>query len=423
MTEPTKSYCDIVLQDFIKNNPHSNVILENGSTLIIEKPWGQEDARIKLLTDETDFIKDLNQLVFNPMFDAIFHNDLKMEIAFGYVNPKNETLGLLLDRKFSLHFESREYVCEFTSPSDRFMSIARHFERMPPENEEQSMRQLAMFRDAQKPEQDLLPRQIKYFEGKIPRNFFITSTNGFKGINLEKLARHINFLISYYDRSSPIIAIRHKSDALNVHPQLRMIEDKFPCSCLIAVPIDDIVLRLLDVARYSEPRFAFIYYYQVFEYLGYYYMDSKSRSALRNAFRDPSLICGGEEKLDELFSIFSELNQNDEAKMRKVIEEHCDSSVIWKEINNDREFFATGQTFEGGFSAPSLIGKDISEETWETMWMPKTFDQLTKIRNVLVHAREKRESKVILPTRRNNEILQRYIPLIQRIAEQLALKA
>ena len=56
------------------------------------------------------------------------------------------------------------------------------------------------------------------------------------------------------------------------------------------------------------------------------------------------------------------------------------------------------------------------------MWMPKTFDLLTKIRNVLVHAREKRESKGILPTRHNEAILRRYIPLIRRIAEQLALK-
>lgn len=425
MAEPTnESYCQVVLSEFLSNNPHSKVVLEKGTTLHIDSPWGNEDARIKVSTDEYEFIQDLNQLVFNPKFDAIFHSDLnQMEIAYGYLRPKDETSSPQIDRKFSLHFEARAYECEFARPTERFMRLARHFERLPTDSSEMTMRQLIMFRDAQKPEQELRPSQKEYFEGKIPCNFCITATNGFEGVNLEKLARHINFLLQYYDRHSPTISIRQISAKRDKHPPVRMIEEGFPLSCLIAEPIDDIVLGLLHVAAYSEPRFAFIYYYQVFEYLGYYFIDGKARSALRNAFRDPSLICGGEEKLDDLFSIFSELNQNDEAKMRKVIEEHCDPRVIWKEVKNDCDFFSTGQSFDGGFVAQALIGKDITEETWCSMWMPKTFDLLTKIRNVLVHAREKRESKGILPTKLNDEILHRYIPLIRRVAEQLALKA
>lgn len=417
-------YCNVVLSGFISNNPHAKVNFENGSTLLIDSPWGREDSRIKFVKEESDFIADLNNLVLNPMFDAIIHSDLKkMEVAYGYLDPKDEESSALIKRTFNLNFERREYCCEFTQPSERFMRLAYHFERLPTVDSELSMRQLVMFRDAQKQETELHPRQKKFFEGRIPCNFCITAINGFSGVNLEKLARHINFVLFYYDRLSPVISIRQVSEKSNKHPPVQFIEGEFPCSFVLAEPIDDIVLRLLDVAVVSEPRFAFIYYYQVFEYLGYYYIDGKARSALKNAFRDPSLICGGEEKLDDLFSIFSELNQNDEAKMRKVIEEHCDPRITWKEIKNDLDFFSAVQTFEGGFVAQSLIGKDISEETWGAMWMPKTFDLLTKIRNVLVHAREKRESKVILPTKRNNEILQRYIPLIRRIAEQLALKA
>ncbi|MFH2133998.1 MAG: hypothetical protein ABII81_02300 [Pseudomonadota bacterium] len=425
MAEQTKeSYCDIVLSEFLSNNPHSKVVLEDGSTLHIDSPWGVEDSRIKVSTDEHEFIQDLNKLVFNPKFDAIFHSDLnRMEIAYGYLKPEGEASSTQIGRKFSFHFEARTYECEFARPSERFMRLARHFERLPTDSNERSMWQLIMFRDAQKPENELKPGQKEYFEGKVPCNFCITATNGFEGVNLEKLAHHINFLMCYYDRQSPTIRVKQISEKCDEHPPVRMIETVFPDSCLIAAPIDDIVLGLLNVAARSEPRFAFIYYYQVFEYLGYYYMDGKARSALKNAFRDPSLICGGEEKLDDLFSIFSELNQNDEAKMRKVIEEYCDPRIIWKEVENDGHFFSMGQNFEGGFVAQALIGKDITEETWKAMWMPKTFDLLTKIRNVLVHAREKRESKGILPTKRNDEILHRYIPLIRRIAEQLALKA
>jgi len=147
------------------------------------------------------------------------------------------------------------------------------------------------------------------------------------------------------------------------------------------------------VARRNNPRSSFIYYYQVFEYAGYYYSDGKAKAQLRNALRDPALICCGEDKISDLFSIFSDLAQNDEGKMRKVIEDHCEPRVIWKEIANDLDFFCQGHDFDGGFSTQALIAKDTTEFTWVTMWMPRTYDLLTKIRNVLVHAREKRENK------------------------------
>ena len=51
------------------------------------------------------------------------------------------------------------------------------------------------------------------------------------------------------------------------------------------------------------------------------------------------------------------------------------------------------------------------------------FDYLTKIRNALVHARERRENKVILPSRRNDIKLNRIRTVIARIAEQIAISA
>jgi hypothetical protein len=53
--------------------------------------------------------------------------------------------------------------------------------------------------------------------------------------------------------------------------------------------------------------------------------------------------------------------------------------------------------------------------------MPNLYDQLTKIRNSLVHARERRENKVILPSRKNNQKIARIEPVIARVAQQIAL--
>jgi len=107
--------------------------------------------------------------------------------------------------------------------------------------------------------------------------------------------------------------------------------------------------------------------------------------------------------------------------MRKVIEEYCDPDDIWYEIENDKDFFASPIEFDGGFTLAPLISKDTSISTWKTMWMPKLYDHVTKMRNSLVHARERRQSHVILPTIGNTYKIERYIPLIKRMTEQIAL--
>ena len=49
-------------------------------------------------------------------------------------------------------------------------------------------------------------------------------------------------------------------------------------------------------------------------------------------------------------------------------------------------------------------------------------DRIERIRNVLVHIRESRENKVILPTRTNNRKLIPYMYLVRRIAETVAMR-
>lgn len=418
------SFSESSLSDFKRNNPHCAIQYEAG-TINIEAPWGVSDARIKFSIEEDGFLSDLNRIQFDTRFDAVFHLDTNcIEFLFAYVRLNGDNGEGFINREFDFYFEGRRYSCKFAEPSARLLRIALHFERLASDVAEKSVPQLLAFKDAQQLE-SLSERNRKFFEGRVPRNFFLSTAGGFAGVNIESLTRHLNFLMHYYDRDSPVVVIRESpfTIASSEYQPIRLIEGAFPNALATPVPVDDIVLRLLGVARYGAPRASFIYYYQVFEYAGYYYIDEKSKSLLRNALRDPALICCGEDKVSEIFGIFSDIAQSDEAKMRKVIEDHCDPRAIWKEVLNDHEFFSAPQSFDGGFCTTQLISKDVSEGTWKAMWMPKTFDLLTKIRNVLVHAREKRESKVILPTRKNNAILARYIPVIKRVAEQLAIKS
>ncbi|MDO8438382.1 MAG: hypothetical protein Q7S69_09575 [Nitrosomonadaceae bacterium] len=44
MTEP--SFSEVYLKTFTKHNPHCHVQIE-GDQLVIEKPWGLDDAHLK----------------------------------------------------------------------------------------------------------------------------------------------------------------------------------------------------------------------------------------------------------------------------------------------------------------------------------------------------------------------------------------
>ena len=413
---------DVYLKSFCERNTLAEVSVEDDH-IIIDKPWGRDDVRLKAEINDHTFIDSLNNLELTSRFDALIHSDNHtIEFVFAFVDPSSNYYKNLADREFVVHYEGQPYKCRYAEPSQRLYTIARFFERLPSDVSVKSVPQLTPFKDFQSLE-DMDERIKKYFEGKVPRCFFIESPVNLSSINIENLARHINLLMGYYDRNSPMITINPEldQDSFESKKPLRYTEGAFP-EALLAHRVDDIVLKLTEVARTSQPRFSFLYYYQVFEYAGYYYIDESTKRSLRNFLKDPALINCGEEKVAELFTMFSDHGHNDDVKMKKVIEEQCDPRVLWNEIFNDLDFFSSAHDFEGGFTAKALISTDTTETSWSTMWMPKAYDHLTKIRNSLVHVRERRENKVILPTRKNNSILRHYIPLIRRMAEQVALR-
>lgn len=417
-----KSFSDIYLSVFQENNKHCEISIDE-KHIVIEKPWGGDDLRLKIDIDDQEFIKDINNIFFNRRFDAIFHIDTNtIEFIFSFLNPRNDNDKSFMNRDFVFHFNGNEYKSYFSVPSSRLYKLASASERVPSDGGIRSITQLAPFKDFQK--LDTLPKSLQnFFEGREPRSFFIEPNEDISTIDIVEIARHLNFITSYYDRKSPVINI-HDDEILEEekYKPKRYLEDEFPKAFLVH-QIDDIILKLMEVARMSSPRFAFLYYYQVFEYAGYYYMDEKAKVSIRKFLKDPAIINCAEEKVTELFSVLSDVNHNDDVKMTRVIEEHCDPRSIWSDVSHDLEFFSTETTFDGGFQLKPLISRDTTCDSWNSMWTPKLYNYLTKIRNSLVHARERRENKVILPTKQNNTKLERLIPIISRLAQQVALKS
>ncbi len=408
---------------FSDNNKHCKISAEE-EKLIINNPWGEENIRLQIPIDDISFLEDLNNnILLNPQFDAIIHKDRnEIEFIYAYLDPENEEHKYIINRSFEFNYKGSVLNCRFSVPTERLFKIAKYIRLMPSEYRASNAMQIMSFRDVQRLEK--LPKQAKdYFEKRVPISFFVSFENKITDCDLENIFRHINFILKYYDRYSPIIEIRREDTRLP-HPVVkirRFIESDFPKAVALN-SIDDIILQLLEVAQESDPRFAFLYYYQVFEYAGFYYIDKKAKIELHNILRDPALITCAEEKVSMLFSCLADLHHNDEEKMKKVIEETCSPGELWGEIINNKAFFISEICFDGGFKLSPLISQDTTIDAWKTMWMPKLFDQVTKIRNCIVHAREKRINIVILPTRNNTILINSFLPLIRRMTEQIAIR-
>jgi len=407
--------------EFVANNPHVQALQEKDK-IIINKPWGYEDSQFSFSKTDTQEIEELRHLLILPQLDALLHLDSnEAEFIFAFLDPNEKDTADYLDRQFTFHFEGVTYACGFKETSKRLFAVAGKFRRLPSARGIQGAPQLIAFRDSQDLKA-LTPSGQKYFEGRQPRSFFVKPSIAIKTVPWEKLSRHLNLVMTYFDRRSPQIEFRQAVDQGAVEPfqALRLTEGKFPAELSVRSS-DEILLRLIEVVRTTGARFAFIYCFQVFEYAGFYFIDAKSKSAVSRLLRSPSFINCADDRIGELLSILTEVAQNDEVRIRRVVEEYCDPKALWREVQQDRDFFCNDINFDGGFSLPKLIAKDTTEETWCSMWTPKLIDQVTKTRNCLVHARERRESKVITPTAGNDLKIRRLLPLARRMAEQIVL--
>lgn len=419
----TKSLIDYNFEKFQKLNPHAEIIHE-GDEFIIKELWLEERINFCISTKDQETIDLLNKIKIIPKYDAIFYVDEnRIEFLLGFIpEEKLEQENHFSHREFNLDFNELSIKCKFDKPSDSFWSLAKIFTREPGPMPD-AMTQMSPFSDFLRME-DLPERIQRFFENRVPINFHITDIKINNETNFEQLFSHINILFHYYDRKSVIIQIRkdQTSEKEDDKPKnLELVEGHFP-SHLAITNIDDIILQLLDTARESSTRMKFLYYYQVIEYSSHTYIDESVKTKLRKQLRDPSIVTCSDDKIAELFNTIIDLNHHDDVKIKKVVEDYTDPELLWRELELNKEFFSSITSFEGGFVLNPLIADSTDLNSWKTMWHPKLIDSITKIRNCIVHARERRENKVILPSSSNNKKLEFYTLLIERIAESIALK-
>ena len=321
----------------------------------------------------------------------------------------------LQERRFTFKQGSRKLSCEWALASPRLLSLA---EVVQPASGKSpgNLRNLGPFGFTMAVQRKLPEKLLKPL---IPWSFWIRHVD-FEEQELVPLAQHLNLYMRYFDQDTPIIAVHAEPvEELSVSATPDPLS-QFPIE-VAAREIDAYLLGLWESAAFAQDTMRrFLYHYQILEYAAFFLRD-KTLETIRKSLVAPDTPARLTEVAREVLDCMVDDRIADEAKIAKVIERFCDPQAVWKEIEPNRNYFSQPVSFDGGFSLPALLHEDWQIEDFRRAWMPKLPDALRQIRNALVHAREARMAKSILPTKNNLQRLRPWIPPLSRIAMQIMI--
>ena len=403
------------MKNIKEKNPTVEITTET-EHINISKLWNDNTFMCRFpLNIDLDF---LDNLTFPEAFSAIIHNDLnQIEFIFGPLKNKEPIIG----RNFQFNYKSKTFEIIYEKSSDRLITIAKSFREVE-ESDESRYRNLRAFRDFFKDEKS--EAMERFFSDREPISFFIRGDLTVISDYFD-FAKCLNFYMSFYDRKSPKIYIhKEKLESESYSEFCHTENDEFP-SHINSVKIEPVLLDLFQIASETKNmRLKYIFYYQVLEYCSYYYLNEGLKRKLNNIVKNPDIINNSNHYSQLLIEEFKDhfKANNDKQKLEKLITENCEYSDLKNDILINAKYFSTDLKFDGGFKITALFTNEGQVENPPKDIMKSIIDRVDKIRNVLVHIRESRENKVILPTQKNNNLLIPYLFLLKRLSEVIAIK-
>ncbi|MGJ8670334.1 MAG: hypothetical protein ACSHXK_12650 [Oceanococcus sp.] len=179
------------------------------------------------------------------------------------------------------------------------------------------------------------------------------------------------------------------------------------------------VVSYYKVAKSSQfPSQVFLSYYHILEYYFLRVADESLYSAVSSSLNDPSFVPSYDNVSSLVATIKRNDNTNDEKKMlREVLDRYVpeeDYIEYVKQIESDRgEKIFTG-------SKQKIFGEQFSIKLEKGHAIANTATLLKHIRNALVHSSDRySRDDCFLPFSESEEIVVKYIPLVQFMAEKV----
>jgi len=401
------------LAPFLENNRDAN-IEQRGRFCVITSPWADPTFVVVVASTEHALVDALNAVQLPPRFSALWHRDSK-DLEFIYtpapVDPN------LRSRSFAFGSQGRTFQCEFGSASDRLLLIADAIRPIAPSpaTEYRNLLAFQVFMRCRKRVLDL--------DNELavePTSFWIRNVD-IAEIDVVGLARSLNFYMHYFDHHTPRIILHEEpQERAPTSDPIRYPHGPFPTS-ISGRQLDPYLLGLWETSASGEPLRRFLYSYQIIEYVAYYYMKEAALHTVKRILASPATPVQINEAARQIHeAVVANQSIGEPDKIKAVVKQLVDPTVIWKEIEPNLDYFCSEVKFDGGFTLSALLSKRCDLDDFQVVWNSGSFpDTLRHLRNALVHSREARMGGVIAPTRANYDLLRPWLGPLSVTAMQV----
>lgn len=323
------------------------------------------------------------------------------------------------EREFKYIYCGKTYSLYYSKPTMVFKRMALHF--VLNDTADINERSYGLLRYSQYYTSEEIDQKKLH-----PTNFFIKGD--FDAFIFEEhidFFRHVNFMLSYYDRNSPRILIYNslEENFSDIRIPCKSEYEKFP-ETINSNSFDTTLLELMEAAKDTiSYRLKYIFYFQVLEYCSYYYIENNLKRRITNIIKSPDILNSDKysNKIIEIYSDYFKTNR-DEKRMERLLMDLCDYDDIKDELKTNSKYFVNNLCFDGGFTINSIFKDESEIDNPPQNIIQIIRKHLDSIRNVLVHARESRENSEIKPTQKNAQLIKPYLFLLRRIAETVVIK-
>lgn len=407
------------LASFLSKNTSSSIDRRGRPTsaVVVSKPWGDDSFVLKLDGDHnSDLVQALNNVILPERFSAIYHVDIRRLEVLWTAFPLSGFYEGIPGREFEFCYKGLTYGCQFASASDRAVTIGHSFEAIT--TSDKNYRNVQSFSLYAK----LPPNVRSMFSETGPISFWISCINEWDEQVVVDLVSNLNFYLTYYDTSSPVILIHDTQ----IHPdisRLRYLKGDFPLK-INGRPLDDNLLTFWNFINGDyglNAMVQFILYYCIIEYAAFSYVEGKIRSDIKKLVTSPNFDPYSKAVLDDIVSAIPTSTSEEITRFRAVVS-HCVSpKVLWPEVEKNKAFFSNETRFDGGFSIKPIISNSENEQTFIVGRIASFSEAIRKIRNTLSHGKDQETAGVILPTLRNFNLLRSWLHLIATAAGEVVL--
>lgn len=399
------------LAPFLANNPESSYTRSQPKgPATIELPWGDPTLSLKVEPSNKRLIDALCSVRLLPRFTAIWHKDSnRLEVIYTALPVSTN----VRERKYEFVFEGRAVACSFGDASDRLLAIsqAARFEKPATPTQHRNLTTFRLW--------DHLNSEHPTEALPAPTSFWMENAPADEN-ELANLACHLNFYVSYYDQVAPYILV-HEDEPTEETKIVGLPHGPFPPR-IDGRPIDPYLLLVWQsLLGVTDPFRRFLYAYQVLEFRAFYFIQDKMLEVFKRVLASPDLVGRIDVAARQVLDAVTETIRSDDDKLEAMIRSCVDPENIWTQIEPNLKSFTEDRTFDGGFVLERLFLKEPTRQDFVNGWGASKFPgALRKLRNALVHGREKRQAYAIAPTRRNHELVRPWLgPIVVTAQEAL----